>query len=43
MFKLVLIVVDMQLRFEDMSRKMNIIEKVVSVIQACHMQGAILK
>ena len=34
-----LIVVDMQLRFEDMSRKMNIIEKVVSVIQACHKQG----
>ena len=37
--KLALIVVDMQLRFEEMSREMNIIEKVVSVIQACHKQG----
>ena len=37
--KLALIVVDMQLRFEGMAREMNIIEKVVSVIQACHKQG----
>ena len=39
MSKLALIVVDMQLRFEGMSRKMNIIENVVSVIQACHKKG----
>ena len=39
MSKLALIVVDMQIRFEGMSRKMNIIENVVSVIQACHKQG----
>ena len=39
MSKLALIVVDMQVRFEGMSREMNIIEKVVSVIQACHKQG----
>ena len=37
--KLALIVVDMQLRFEGVSRRMNIIEKIVSVIQACHKQG----
>ena len=39
MSKLALIVVDMQLRFEGVSRKTNIIENVVSVIQACHKQG----
>jgi nicotinamidase-related amidase len=39
MSRLALIVVDMQLRVEGMSREMNIIEKVVSVIQACHKQG----
>ena len=31
-----LIVVDMQARYEDMSRRMNTIDKVVSVIKACH-------
>ena len=39
MSKLALIVVDMQLRFERVSRKMNIVENVVSVIQACHKKG----
>ena len=34
--KLALIVIDMQARYEEMSRKMNTIDKVVSVIQACH-------
>ena len=37
--KLALIVVDMQVRFERMSREMNIVEKVVSVIKACHREG----
>ena len=39
MVKLALIVVDMQGRFEEMSRKMNIIDNVVSVIEACHKEG----
>lgn len=36
MAKLALIVVDMQIRFEVTSRKMNIIDNVVSLIKACH-------
>ena len=34
-----LIVVDLQVLFESMSRKMGIMEKVVSVINACHKHG----
>ena len=39
MLKLALIVVDMQVCFEEVSRKMNIIDNVVSVIKACHEEG----
>ena len=36
MAKLALIVVDMQVRFEGTSRKMNTIDNVVRVVKACH-------
>ena len=39
MSKLALIVVDLQVRFEEMSRDMNIIGNVVSLMKACHQKG----
>ena len=39
MTKLALIVVDMQVDNEGMCREMDIVEKVVSVIGACHEKG----
>ena len=40
MAKLALIVVDIQVDNEGMCREMDIVEKVVSVISACHKEGS---